>query len=107
MVWLRAVLRRNFPGVTIPEMIDLEDVSMLENTVREWSRKERSEGRKEGLKDGRQEGMRKLLIQMLDRRFGPLPSEQRNRVEAITSPARLKRLANKVMTANSLDEMGI
>ncbi len=114
-IWLRAVLRRTFPGVTIPQMIDLEDASMLEETAREWRRKERREARKEGLKEGRQEGikkgitedMRELLIQQIERRFGPLPTEQRHRVEAITSPARLKRLADKILTASSLEEMGL
>ncbi len=99
-IWLRAVLRRNFPGVTIPEM---EDASMLEETMREWKRKERREARKEG----RQEGMRELLLHTIERRFGPLAEEKRRRFEAITSPARLKRLADKVLTASSLDEMGI
>jgi hypothetical protein len=38
---------------------------------------------------------------------GPLAEEKRRRVEEITSPARLKRLADKVLAAGSLDEMGI
>jgi predicted transposase/invertase (TIGR01784 family) len=104
-IWLRAVLRRIFPGVTIPEMTDLEDASMLEDTVREWRKKERREARKEGVEEGRQEGMRELLLQMIERRFGPLAEEKRRRVEAITSPARLKRMADKILTAGSLDEM--
>jgi hypothetical protein len=72
---------------------------MLEETVREWRRKERREARKEG--------MRELLLQMIERRFGPLAEEQRRRVEAIISPARLKRLADKILTAGPLDEMGL
>lgn len=99
MILLRTMLRRNFPGVTIPEVIDLEDVSMLEETMREWRRKERREARKEG--------MRELLLQQIERRFGPLAEEKRRRVEAITSPARLKRLADKILTVSSLEEMGL
>jgi len=102
-ILLRAMLRRNFPGVTIPEMIDLEDTSMLEETAREW----RNQYLKEGRKEGRQEGMRELLLHTIERRFGPLPEEQRRRFEAITSPARLKRLADKILTVSSLDEMGL
>lgn len=98
-ILVRAMLRRNFPGVTI----DLEDASMLDDTVREWKRKERREARKEG----RQEGMHELLLRQIERRFGPLAEEQRRRFEAITSPARLKRLADKILTAGSLDEMGL
>ena len=96
-ILVRAMLRRNFPGVTI----DLEDASMLDDTVREWKKKERREARKEG----RQEGMRELLLHTIERRFGPLPEEQRRRFDAITSPARLKRLADKILTVSSLDEM--
>ena len=51
--------------------------------------------------------MREYLLYVIERRFGSLPSEKRRHVEAITSPARLKRLADKVLTASSLDEMGI
>jgi len=77
----------------------LEDTSMLEETAREW--------RRQYVKEGRQEGMRALLLQQIERRFGPLVEEQRRRFEAITSPARLKRLADKILTASSLDEMGL
>jgi predicted transposase/invertase (TIGR01784 family) len=98
-IWLLAVLRRIFPGVTIPETVDLEDAPMLEETMLEWDRKQRREER--------QVGMRELLLQLLERRFGPLPQEKRHRVEAIASSARLKRLADKILTAKSLDEMGL
>ncbi|HEY2289099.1 MAG TPA: Rpn family recombination-promoting nuclease/putative transposase [Thermoanaerobaculia bacterium] len=98
-IWLRAVLRRTFPGVTIPRMIDLEDTPMLEEMALEWRKKYR--------KEDLQEGMRQILLQLLERRFGPLPEEKRSRVEAITSPARLKRLADKILTAKSLQELGI
>jgi predicted transposase/invertase (TIGR01784 family) len=106
-IWLLAVLRRIFPGVTIPETVDLEDAPMLEETMLEWRRKNRREALKEGRKEGLQEGMRQLLLQQLERRFGPLSEEERHRIEAITSPARLKRLADKILTARSLDEMGL
>src|SRR3954447_1010284 len=57
-IWLRAVLRRTFPGVTIPRMVDLEDAPMLEETALEW--------KQQYLKEGRQEGMRQLLLQLLE-----------------------------------------
>jgi len=49
--------------------------------------------------------MRELLLQMIEQRFGPLAEEKRRRVEAITSPTRLRRLADKILTVSSLDEM--
>ena len=51
--------------------------------------------------------MREILLQLLERRFGPLPEEKRRRLEAITSHTRLKRLADQILTAKSLQEMGI
>ena len=72
---------------------------MLEEMALEWRKKYR--------KEDLQEGMRQILVQLLERRFGPLPAEKRSRIEAITSPARLKRLADKILTAKSLQEMGI
>ena len=76
---------------------------MLEETMREW----RKQYVKEGRKQGRLEGTHEYLLHQIQRRFGPLPEEQRRRFEAITSPARLKRLADKILTASSLDEMGL
>jgi predicted transposase/invertase (TIGR01784 family) len=107
IIWLLAVLRRSFPGATIPETVDLEDTSMLEENMREWSKKQRREGRREGKQEGRVEGIREVLMRQLERRFGPLPAEKRLGIEAITSRARLNRLADKILTAHSLDEMGL
>jgi hypothetical protein len=94
-VWLLSVLRRSLPGDTILETVDLEEVPMLEENILEWRKKDR------------REGMREVLLRLLERRFGPLPEEKRRRIEAITSPARLNRLADQILTAKSLDEMGL
>src|SRR4029077_6731017 len=61
-IWLLSVLRRSFPGATIPETVDLEDTSMLEENMREWSLKNRREARKEGKQEGRVEGVREVLL---------------------------------------------
>jgi len=68
---------------------------MLEENMREWSKK------------NRQEGMREILLRQLERRFGPIPEEKRRGIEAITSRTRLNRLADRILTARSLDEMGL
>ena len=57
-------------------------------------------------KRARQEGMRELLLRQIERRFGPLPEERRRSVEAITSPVRLKRLADKILTARPSTRWG-
>jgi hypothetical protein len=111
MTWLVHVLQRSFPGATIPELADLEDTPMLEQTLADWWSKARKEGRKEGRQEGRQEGqvegMRRLLLQLLDERFGPLPGRVRRRVEEISSVETLSELARRVLQAGSLQEMGL
>ena len=68
-----------------------------------------AQGREEGLLAGRQQGLetglqvvRKILLNLLEQRFGPLPGETRTRVESITSLDRLSRLSQRALTARSL-----
>ncbi len=93
--WLSHVLRRIAPGAIIPDVIDLEDTSMLEENLIEWGEKKRKDG------------FRKALLRLLESRFGPLSEEIRHRVEEIKSDRRLERLADKILTAGSLREMGL
>jgi hypothetical protein len=65
---------------------------MLEENILEWRKRDR------------REGMREVLLRQLERRFGPLSEERRRGIEAITSAA---RLADQILTAKSLDEMGL
>ena len=65
---------------------------------------ERAEGRP-GL--GREAGIREVVLRQFGLRFGPLPEEARRRVEAISSPDALARLADQVLVARSLEEMGL
>ena len=52
--------------------------------------------------EGEEKGARRVLLTLLERRFGPVPEEVRSRVESIRSFERLSRLAEKVLTAKSL-----
>lgn len=114
-VWFRSVARRAFKGAIIPEDLDLEDTSMLEQAAREWEKRflkegreeGREEGRKEGRKEGQVDGMRRLLLKLLDERFGPLPEMVRRKVEAIDSARALETLGKRVLAAKSLDDMRI
>lgn len=105
-VWLRAVFRRTFPGVIIPELLDLEGASMLEENLRSWIREERREGRKEGVREGQVEGMREIVLDLLTQRFGRLSFAVRRQVEAISSIPELRKLGRRVLVAGSLQDMG-
>ena len=69
------------------------------------------EGRKEGIKEGRTEGIaegkRSTLVRLLERKFGGLPEGIRTQVEQITDIVLLDSLLDKVLTAASVEEMGL
>jgi hypothetical protein len=69
--------------------------------------KGREEGRQEGRREGWQEGMRELLLRQLRCRFELLPADVRQRIDAIESTAELERLAERVLSAKSLAELGL
>jgi len=72
-----------------------------------WSETQQAKGREEGRTEGMQGGARQLLLHLLGKRFGPLPENVRRRVETITSLDRLTELAERVLSAHSLEEMGL
>src|SRR5262249_51452944 len=71
---------------TVPKNREVRKMEMT------WSERMKAEGREEGLKKGLQQGeknglqvLREVLLSQLEQRFGPLPQETRERVEAISS----------------------
>ena len=76
-----------------------------------WSETQQAVGREEGRREGHRAGMEKgahqVLLHLLGKRFGPLPEKVRQRVETINSLDRLTELAERVLSARSLEEMGL
>jgi flagellar biosynthesis/type III secretory pathway protein FliH len=109
--WFTSVVRRTFPDAILPEGMNLKEAPMLEETLIKWRDEIRKEARQEGLKEGLQEGrvlsLRKMLLQQMTLRFGRLPKPVRSRVEQITSTQELEKLTRKVLSATSLEEMGL
>ena len=62
------------------------------------------EGEVKGKAEGEATGMVKILLRLLERRFGPLPSSARSRV-AKASADELDVWADQVLDASSLEEM--
>jgi hypothetical protein len=52
-------------------------------------------------------GAHQFLLHVLGTKFGPLPEKVRQQVETISSLGRLKKLAERVLSARSLEEMGL
>ena len=63
----------------------------------------REEGRTEGLLGGKRE----TLVRQVTSKFGTLPQELESRVLAITSVEELDTLLDRVLVAESLDDMGL
>jgi hypothetical protein len=72
-----------------------------------WSEKIAAQGKAEGQAEGEAKGIREILLLLLAERFGPLPEGARRQVEEISSLQRLTQLAKRVLTAHSLEEMGL
>jgi hypothetical protein len=68
-----------------------------------WSEKLEAKGEARG----KTQGIREMLLLQLAERFGPLPDGARRQVEEISSLQRLTQLAKRVLTAHSLEEMGL
>jgi predicted transposase/invertase (TIGR01784 family) len=113
-VWMKRVLRRISPGATISVTEDLEETTMLEENLREWHqrglRRSHKKGVEEGREEGREEGLiqgaRRILLRQIERRFGPVPKGIQTRIQRIKSVEELENLAEKVVTAGSLRDMG-
>ena len=82
-------------------------VEGLEEGRKEGLRAGRQEGLREGREEGLKQGARRVLLDLLGKQFGPLPKDVRQRVEGIASLDRLTRLAQRVLSARSLEEIGL
>lgn len=105
--WTLQGLRRIFQGATIPMIEDLEEVPMLEETVLEWEEKALERDRRAGVQEGLLLGTRRTLLRLLDRRFGPVPEDVRERINAISSVRELEKVTDRILTAGSLRETGL
>lgn len=65
-----------------------------------------NEGRKEGRAEGRAEASREMLALLLETKFGALREEVVNRVTALNE-SQLRELSKRVLTAQSLEELGL
>jgi len=88
---------------TVPENREVR--AMATTWMERVEAKGMEKGLQKGLRKGQQQGLRalrKVLLSLLEQRFGPLSAETRTQVEAITSLERLTRLSERVLTARSL-----
>jgi hypothetical protein len=74
-----------------------------------WSERMERRGFRKGVSAGRKEGQRlalqRIILRVLEQRFGPVPDTLRQQVEEIDSLQRLTRLFNRALAAASLREL--
>ena len=68
----------------------------------DWRRNLRAEGRAEGL-----EAMRRLVLDQLSERFGPLSEDTEQRLLSLSSLDDLTDLGRRLVKADSLSELGL
>lgn len=111
--WIkRVLLPARELGVPIPEVMKLQEIrTMLTKEEEElgisWSRNLRAEGKAEGIAAGRAEGMKRIVLDQLSERFGPLSTEARHRVDEMSSPDDLADLGRRLLKARSLADLGL
>ena len=76
-----------------------------------WADQLRKEGQEQGVEQGVAKGLelgvRQTLLRLLGARFGTLSEDVKQRVESIHSVERLNQIADQVLVARSLEEMGL
>ncbi len=87
---------------------EFQEVKEMELT---WADEMRMEGHQKGREEGRQAGLvagkRETLLRQLTTKFGTLPEQIASRVQAIESPEQLDTCLDRVLTAKSLNEIGL
>jgi hypothetical protein len=92
-----------------------EEIKAMELT---WFGKAEARGMEQGLAQGMAQGaeaarkeaidrMRRVVLRQMSQRFGTLSPKVRKKIEAIDSFETLDALAEKVLVADSLDDMGL
>jgi predicted transposase/invertase (TIGR01784 family) len=108
---LKVLLPSRIRGIRFPEDLDLEEVkAMLAESGLSWSDQWMQEGVEKGRQQERQDALSKargVLLRDLERRFGFLPEEIRQRVDAINSIEELAELIFRAGAASSLTELAI
>jgi hypothetical protein len=83
-----------------------EEIKTMELT---WLGQAEARGMEEGIERGRKEAvgrMRRVVLQLMTQRFGPVPAKVRRKIEAIDSLEPLADLAERVFVVDSVGELG-
>ena len=111
--WVKYRLETKMPGLNTPDADELtRGIKMLETNIDRWEAQAIAKGMEQGIQQGLQQGVQQgmqlgealLLQRQLIRRFGELSAAQQARLAAAT-PAQLEIWGDRVLDAQSLDEV--
>ena len=110
-VWFSEVfLPTRLPGVKVAKVFELQEVySVLADKFVPWTEQWEQQGFERGLEEGARkayESLRRILLNTLEGRFGPLSEDVRRKVEDIGSVKELAELTARAGSASSLDSLG-
>jgi hypothetical protein len=102
VTWLlRASLPKNVPNTPIPEVVELQEMNtMLYETIQNWYKEAEVRGKAEG----RVEGKAELVINLLETKFGVLPTSIRTTIAHFDSETLLK-CSQRLFTAKTVQEV--
>jgi hypothetical protein len=113
VVWLReAYITSRLPGVSLPELADLEEIrTMLNERIEPWTEQWRQEGLAQGLEQGLERGLeqglqseRRLLVRLIRRRFGDeVATRSAVMLDALRDPAELESLGEALLDCVDAD----
>jgi len=98
VTWLlRILLPKNVPNIPIPEVVELQEMnSMLYETIQNWY--------KDAEKRGEERGEAKLLLNLLETKFGSLPASVKTTVNRLDSDT-LLRCSQRLFTAKTWQDV--
>ena len=62
-------------------------------------------GMKKGREEGMQQGMQRLVLRQMTARFGAIPEDFRQRIQAMKNAEKLEEIATRLVQVQSLDEL--
>jgi hypothetical protein len=88
-------------------LVSGEEYRKVQEVELTWADRLREEGREEGRQAGLVQGKRETLKRLLAAKFGPLPADVDAGVDSVTTTEELDRYLDHVLTARSLEELGL
>ncbi len=108
--WVLHFFKKRSGGEQLTEeLAEIRDCeAMLEERIKEWEKelveKGVQEGIKKGIAEGLEQGEAEVLIRLLDRKFGEIPPEYRQRIDDADSE-QLLLWAERILTAESIGDV--